>query len=52
MAGVITVANIRSFGESAEYHLNISAADGVHHTLVPLTVELLPANQVPVPNHY
>ncbi|XP_043247503.1 fat-like cadherin-related tumor suppressor homolog, partial [Amphibalanus amphitrite] len=43
--GVITVANIRAFGDSAEYHLNISAADGVHHTYVPLVVELLPANK-------
>ena len=48
--GVVTVANIRAFGDSAEYQLNITAADGVHHTYVPLTVQLLPANKVNRPS--
>ncbi|XP_037068712.1 protocadherin Fat 1-like [Pollicipes pollicipes] len=43
--GVITVANIRAFDESPQYQLNITAADGIHHTYVPLTVRLMPANK-------
>ena len=45
------MANIRAFGDASEYHLNITAADGVHHAYVPLVVELLPANKVTGSGH-